>query len=79
MKPSRSLLLAASAALVLFLVGGGLAVKVGAAENSYSRVVLFSEILGLVMDNYVDSVEADELLRGAMKECLAAWTSVAPI
>jgi carboxyl-terminal processing protease len=70
MKPSRTLLLAASAILVLFLVGGGLAVKVGASENSYSRVVLFSEILGLVMDNYVDPVEADELLRGAYEGML---------
>jgi len=70
MKPTRSLLLAASAALVLFLVGGGLAVKVGAADNTYRRVVLFSEILGLIMDNYVDPVDAERLLRGAYEGML---------
>jgi carboxyl-terminal processing protease len=54
----------------VFLIGGGLAVKVGAGENSYRQVVLFSEILSLVMDNYVDPVESDELLKSAYEGLL---------
>ncbi|MCP3979905.1 MAG: PDZ domain-containing protein [bacterium] len=72
MKPSRSALLAASTLLVLFLVVGGLAVKVGAAENSYSQSVLFAEVLELVLRNYVDPVEAEGLLEGAYEGMLAA-------
>ena len=43
MKPARSIPLLVSVSLVLFLLGGGLAVKVGAEENSFHQVVLFSE------------------------------------
>jgi len=72
MKPSRSALLATSALLVLFLVVGGLAVRVGAAENSYSQSVLFAEVLELVLRNYVDPVEAEGLLEGAYEGLLAS-------
>ena len=56
MKTVRPILLSCSLAIAVFLIGGGLAVKVGAGENSYRQVVLFSEILSLVLDNYVDPV-----------------------
>ena len=70
MKPTRTILLLLSLAVVVFLLGGGLAVKVGAGENSYRQVVVFSEILSLVMDNYVDPVDAQELLDGAYEGML---------
>jgi carboxyl-terminal processing protease len=71
MKRSRFVLLAVSAALLLLLTGGGLAVKVGATDRAYRQVVLFSEILSLVLDNYVDPVESDRLLEGAYEGMLA--------
>lgn len=70
MRSTRSILLAVSVLVVVLLLGGGLAVKVGAAENSYHQVVVFSEILSLVIDNYVDPVEADKLLAGAFEGML---------
>ena len=70
-RTSRPVLLLVSISLVLFLVGGGLVDRVGAAENSYRQAVLFAEILSLVLDNYVDPVEPDGLLTGAYEGMLA--------
>jgi len=55
---------------MLFLLGGGLVVRVGAAESSYRQTVLFAEILGQVLENYVDPVESEALLRGAYEGML---------
>lgn len=71
-RSGRPLLLVASALVVALLLGGGLAVKVGAAEGSYRQSVLFAEILGQVLDNYVDPVEARGLLQGAYDGMLAS-------
>jgi carboxyl-terminal processing protease len=70
MKPARSLLLVASSGLALFMLGGGVAVRVGAGDDSYRQVVLFSEVLSLVMENYVDPVDVDRLLDGAYEGML---------
>src|SRR5262245_24149604 len=58
-------LVAVSASVVLFVIAGGLALRVGAAEGSFRHVIQFSEVLGLVLDNYVDPVEQESLLEGA--------------
>jgi carboxyl-terminal processing protease len=71
MKSTRTIPLLISVSLVLFLVGGGLVVKVGAEERSFHQVVVFSEVLSLVLDNYVDPLEAEKLLRGAYEGMLA--------
>ena len=42
MKPSRFVLLVTSTLLVLVLLGGGLAVRLGAEENPFSQPVLFA-------------------------------------
>ncbi len=70
MRSGRSILLLVSVTLVAVLLGGGLAVKVGASESSYNQVVTFSEILSLVMDNYVDPVDPQHLLSGAYEGML---------
>ena len=70
MKPSRTMLLVASGLLVIGLLVGGLAVRVGADDGSFRQTVLFSEILSLILDNYVDPLEADALLRGAYEGML---------
>ena len=66
MRANRLLLLFVSTLIVLFLLGGGLVVKVGAAENSYRQAVLFAEVLSLVLENYVDPVEADGFSRSSL-------------
>jgi carboxyl-terminal processing protease len=70
-KPTRSIALVVSASIVMCLLGGGLAVKVGAAENGFREVVVFSEVLALVLDNYVDPTDANVLLEGAFEGMLA--------
>jgi carboxyl-terminal processing protease len=70
MKPARSLLLVASVVWVVFLLGGGLLMRVRASENPYQQAVLFAEILSLVLENYVDPVEAESLLEGAYEGML---------
>jgi len=70
MRSTRSFLLVVSAALVACLLGGGLAVKVGAGESSFHQVVVFSEVLSLVLENYVDPVEAERLLTAAYEGML---------
>lgn len=64
-------LLVASVVVVFLVLGGGLFVKVGAAESSYRQAVLFAEVLSLVLENYVDPVEADRLLKGAYEGMLS--------
>lgn len=75
MKRSRMLLLSASAAVALLLVGGVLGLRVGAADSSYRQVILFSEVLSLVLENYVDPLEADSLLQGAYEGMLSGLDS----
>lgn len=69
-KSTRSLLLVSSVLIVVVLLGSGLALRVGATENSYRQAVRFAEILSLVMENYVDPVEAERLLLGAYEGML---------
>ncbi len=71
MKPTRSILLLASTLFVVFLLAGGIVLRVGAGESSYRQVVVFSEVLSLVLDNYVDPVDAQGLLDGAYEGMLA--------
>ncbi len=75
MKKLSMAVLLVSAILVAALVGSGLLFKVGATDSSYRQVVVFSEVLSLVMDNYVDPVDAGELLEGAYEGMLRGLDS----
>ena len=70
MKKFSMAVLLVSAVLVAALVGSGLFFKVGATDSSYKQVMVFSEVLSLVLDNYVDPVEADSLMEGAYEGML---------
>ncbi len=70
MKLGRSLLLTVSLLVSALVLGGGLFVKVRADETSYKDAVIFAEILSLVMENYVDPVESENLMRGAYEGLL---------
>lgn len=67
---SRPVLLIASGVVVVVLLGGGFALRVGAAESSFRQPARFAEILSLVMENYVDEVPMDGLLEGAYEGML---------
>ena len=65
MSRARLLLLCSSLALVVFLLGSGAALKAGAGDGSFRQMLLFSEVLSYVVDNYVDPVNTETLMRGA--------------
>jgi len=65
MRRSRLVLLFSSLAVVLFLLGSGAALKAGAGDGTFRQMLLFSEVLSYAVDNYVDPVDTDKLLRGA--------------
>lgn len=66
MSKSRIALLAVSGLVVLALLGGGVLARVAPTEGTYRQVMIFSEIFSLVLDNYVDPVEPEGLLKGAL-------------
>lgn len=70
MRTARPALLLVSASIALVLLGGGLAARGGPEENSYQQVLLFSEVLSLVLDNYVDPVDVHQLLGSAYEGLL---------
>lgn len=70
MRRGRIMLLLTSAAVVLAVLGGGLALSAGPADGSYRQVLTFSEVLSLVLDNYVDPVDQEGLLQGAYEGLL---------
>lgn len=51
------------------MLGGGIAFRAGAADAS-RQVVLFTDVLQLVEENYVDPVETSNLMRGAYEGLL---------
>jgi carboxyl-terminal processing protease len=65
MRRSRFVLLVTSLVVVLFVLGSGAALRAGAGEGSYKQMLLFSEILSYVVDNYVDPVDTGKLMSGA--------------
>jgi len=65
MRRSRVLLLVCSLSVVLFLLASGAALKAGAGDGTFKQMLTFSEVLSYAIDNYVDPVDTDKLMRGA--------------
>jgi carboxyl-terminal processing protease len=65
MRRSRLVLLVCSLAVVLFVLASGAALKAGAGEGTFKQMLTFSEVLSYALDNYVDPVDTDKLMRGA--------------
>lgn len=70
MKGGRAVLLIVSTVVVLVLLGGGLAFRAGAADNSFHQASRFEEVFEVVQQNYVDPVNGDSLLDGAYEGML---------
>jgi len=75
MRRSRAVLLFSSLAVVLFLLGSGAALKAGAGDGTFRQMLLFSEVLSYAVDNYVDPVDTDKLMRGAQEGLMAGLDS----
>jgi carboxyl-terminal processing protease len=72
MRRSRVLLLVSSLAIVLFLLGSGAALKAGAGDGTFRQMLLFSEVLSYAVDNYVDPVDTEKLMRGSQDGLMGA-------
>jgi len=65
MRKSRVVLLVGSLAVVLVLLGSGAALRAGSGEGTFKQMLVFSEVLSYVVDNYVDPVDTDKVMAGA--------------
>ena len=65
MRRSRIVLLLCSSVVVVFVLGSGVALKAGPGDGTFRQMLLFSEVLSYAVDNYVDPVDTDKLMRGA--------------
>jgi carboxyl-terminal processing protease len=63
---TRLIVLSLSAPVVAFVVVGGLLGKVLAREGSYQHLNIFDDVVNLITNNYVESVNVDKVMRGAM-------------
>src|SRR5262245_33227222 len=63
---TRRLVIWISAPLVAFAIVGGFLNRVTAREGTYQHLRLFDEVVGLITGNYVESVDVDKVMGGAM-------------
>jgi carboxyl-terminal processing protease len=64
---ARSFVLLISAPIVTFALVGGLLNEVTAREDTYQHLKIFDDVVGLITGNYVEPVDVDGVMRGAMK------------
>ena len=63
---SRLIVMSISAPIITFAIVGGFLSKVMAREQPYQHLKVFDDVVDLVMSHYVDEVNADRVMRGAM-------------
>jgi carboxyl-terminal processing protease len=64
---TRLIVLSLSAPVVAFVVVGGLLGKVLAREGTYQHLKIFGDVVDLISGNYVESVNIDKVMLGAMR------------
>src|ERR1700730_13054141 len=64
---TRWIVMSISAPVIAFAVVGGFLGKVMAREDTYQHLKVFDDVVGLIMGNYVDPVNADKVMNGAMR------------
>jgi carboxyl-terminal processing protease len=63
---TRVLVLSISAPVIAFAIVGGFLSKVMAREDTYQHLKIFDDVVGLVTSSYVEPVNVDKVMRGAM-------------
>lgn len=63
---TRLVVMSISAPVIAFAIVGGLLGKVMAREGSYQYLKVFDDVVGLVTSNYVEDVNVDKVMKGAM-------------
>jgi carboxyl-terminal processing protease len=64
---TRLVVLLVSTPLVAFAVVGGLLGKTVTREESYQHLRIFEDVVSLIVNNYVEEVEVDRVMEGAMR------------
>lgn len=64
---TRLAVLLLSTPLVVFVLVGGYLGKAAAREESYQHLRVFEDVVSLVVNNYVEPVDADKVMDGAMR------------
>ena len=63
---TRLIVLSISAPVVAFAIVGGFLGKVTAREETYQHLKIFDDVVSLIMSNYVEPVNVDKVMHGAM-------------
>ena len=63
---TRLIVISISAPVIVFAIVGGLLGKVMAREDTYQHLKIFDDVVSLITSNYVEEVNVDKVLRGAM-------------
>ena len=63
---TRLIVLTISAPVIAFAIVGGFLSKVTAREGTYQHLKIFDDVVNLITGNYVETVNADKVMRGAM-------------
>jgi carboxyl-terminal processing protease len=64
---SRLIVLLISTPVILLVVVGGVLSRAMGREESYGPMKTFDEVVTLILNNYVESVEPDRIMQGAMR------------
>jgi carboxyl-terminal processing protease len=64
---TRSIVMAISAPVIAYAIVGGFLGKVLAREEPYQHLKVFEDVLGLITSNYVEEVDTNKVMNGAMR------------
>src|SRR5512140_3358359 len=64
---TRLIVLLVSAPIIAFAVVGGFLGRAFAREGTYPELRVFQDVVSLVMRNYVETVDSDRIMKGAMR------------
>src|SRR5581483_4043170 len=64
---TRFIVLAISAPVIAFAIVGGFLGKVMAREDGYQNLRIFGDVTQLIANNYVESVNVEKVMNGAMR------------
>jgi carboxyl-terminal processing protease len=63
---TRAIVLSLSAPVVVFAIVGGFLGRAMAREDTYQHLKIFDDVVSLISSNYVEPVNLDKVMRGAM-------------
>jgi carboxyl-terminal processing protease len=63
---TRAIVLSITAPVVVFAIVGGLLGRAMAREDTYQHLKVFDDVVSLISSNYVEPVNLDKVMRGAM-------------